>query len=601
MQNGTLTVKEGATVEVDSKINDTCSWVTPPEHVDEGEQPQTNKYNGVFVNGGSLVSEGTLNVTFTGVENESHDSYDALKIRSYAVRVEEATGGNSEVSIAGGKISNSVGGGVYVGGGTVTLGVRGEGGPTIGTTGIGFGEMAEGPDGSSTSNWVYYKNQTGGHAVEVNGGNLLVYDGLYTAALGNGILVRGGNAWVLNGIFQGNDTEGYRGLYNGNLPAGPAAYYALKLLGGSVTTFGGTFGTYTTDDNTEHVAGGSSAFVTGVDSQATAKIYGGSFVVGGQSGFSVYQNVTLEFTPNATVTVGEGSEAQTLQGSAVKVSAATTAIAIEDTTNANVSVTINGGTFESTLKDSGQRDGIWDSNPYAKLTINQPEGQTTTISANAQHGIRLVHAPETEGGVKITGGTITGKQDGIYYGSNGTAANGLLISGGTITGTNGSGLNLAGALYATHAVVVTGGTFNGGQYGAYYGKDGGDDGVYINDGLLITGGTFTGTSSAGAGFFFGDNPWSQKVEGFWPVQEETPYNNVAIVGGTFSSFGAYDESIKAGDVFTMHVPYNGDMQYGYMDSNDDYPDGVYGNAGAGKGAVVMNLNAEIVLSTKQHS
>ena len=71
VQNGTLTVSEGATVDVDSEINDTCSWVTPPEHVDEGEQPQTNKYNGVYVNGGSLVSNGTLNVTFTGVQNDS--------------------------------------------------------------------------------------------------------------------------------------------------------------------------------------------------------------------------------------------------------------------------------------------------------------------------------------------------------------------------------------------------------------------------------------------------------------------------------------------------------------------------------------------------
>ena len=569
VQNGTLTISEGATVEVDSKINDTCSWVVPPEHTGE-ESLQTNKYNGVFVNGGSLVSEGKLNVTFTGVENESHDSYDALKIRSYAVRVEEATGGNSEVSIAGGTISNSVGGGVYVGGGTVTLGVRGEGGPTIGTTGIGFGEMAEGPDGSSTSNWVYYKNQTGGHAVEVSGGDLLVYGGLFTATLGNGILVRGGNAWVLNGTFQGNDTAAYRLNYNGNLPAGPAAYYALKLLGGSVTTFGGTFGTYTAADGTEHEAGGSSAFVTGVGATATANIYGGSFVVNGQSGFSVYQNVALMFTPNEKITVGEGNEAQILQGSAVKVSAATTAIAIEDTPNKNVSVTINGGTFESTLKDSGQRDGIWDSNPYAKLTINQPEGQTTTISANAQHGIRLVHAPETEGGVKITGGTITGKQDGIYYGSNGTAANGLLISGGTITGSNGSGLNLAGAPAASGAVTISGGTITGSNHGVYYGASGA-----VNDGLLIEGGTITGSN--GSGLYFAVNPW-----------QNGGTNNVAIVGGIFkgnptkintnenyyingaisapstSSSEGLGRSIRLGDILKTHT---GDWKVAYVEEN----------------------------------
>lgn len=406
VNNGTLNVKAGATLNVTSTVRSNTQWVQPPEG--QTEIPPSI-YNGVYVNGGSLNSTGTLNVTFTGVENESHDSYDALNIRSYAVRVEAAaTGGNSEVSIAGGTISNSVGGGVLVNGGTVTLGKKGENiGPTVQTTGTDYGdEKKKGPDNNLNSNWVYYVNKTGGHAVEVDAGKLLVYNGLYTAKLGNGILVRNGNAWVLGGTFQGNDTEGYRNNYGGNLPAGPAAYYALKLLGGSVTTFGGTFGTYVVGEAT-YTAEGSSAFVTGVDDQqAKANIYGGTFKVDGQAGFSVYQNVALTFTPKETVTVGEGSEAQTLQGSAVEVSAATTAIAIENTTNKNVSVTINGGTFQSMLNDSGQRDGIWDSNPYAKLTINQLDGQTTKISAKAKHGINLVYAPAIENRVTITGGTF---------------------------------------------------------------------------------------------------------------------------------------------------------------------------------------------------
>ena len=401
VNNGKLNVNAGATLDVTSTVKSNTRWVQPPE----GQTVvPPSIYNGVYVNGGSLNSTGTLNVTHTGVENESHKSYDALKIRSYAVRVEAAaTGGNSEVSIAGGTISNSVGGGVSVNGGTVTLGKKGENiGLTVQTTGTDYGsDKKNGPDDNPKSNWVYYENKTGGHAVEVSGGDLLVYGGLYTAALGNGILVRGGNAWVLNGTFQGNDTEGYRNNYGGNLPAGPAAYYALKLLGGSVTTFGGTFGTYVVGDVT-HTAGGSSAFVTGVSSQATAKIFGGSFKVGGQAGFSVYQNVALTFKPKETVTVGEG---QNLTGSDVIVSAATTAIAIENTTNKNVSVTINGGTFQSMLNDSGQRDGIWDSNPYAELTINEGEKQKTTISAEAKHGINLVHAP-AENKVTITGGTF---------------------------------------------------------------------------------------------------------------------------------------------------------------------------------------------------
>ena len=468
INNGSLTNK--GTVTVTSSVGNEegadkgWNWV----NAEGNPLISFNKYNGVYVQGGSLDSNGTLNVTFTGVQNESHDSYDALNIRSYAVRVEAAaTGGNSAVSIAGGEISNSVGGGVYVGGGTVTLGVRDKGGPAIGTTGVSFGDENTSAGGG---NWKYYENKTGGHAVEVSGGALLVYGGLYTAALGNGILVRGGDAWVLNGTFQGNDTGDYRDNYGkDNLPAGPAAYYALKLLGGSVTTFGGTFGTYTVDDNTTHTAGGSSAFVTGVSSQATAKIFGGSFKVGGQAGFSVYENVALEFTPNKE----EKVNGQTLKGSDVTVSATTTAIAIENTTEKNVSVKINGGTFESKGTDDGKRDGIWYSNPYAKLSINQPDGQKTTISAKAQHGIRLVHAPDTKGGVKITGGTITGAQHGILYvdtTDNGKVAHvddGLLIEGGTIEGKSGAGLYFAANPWqrpdnvATNNVAIVGGTFKG--------------------------------------------------------------------------------------------------------------------------------------------
>ena len=413
--------------------------------------------DGVLIDGGSLISDGTLDVTLmNGKENTySSDSYDDLVINSFAVRVLNA----EDVTIASGKITNSVGGGVYVGGGKVTLGDENtKKGPTVTTTGKEFWETDyRGPMGDTNSNWKYYKNRSGGHAVEVNDGTLTIYGGLYEAALGNGILVRGGAATVLNGKFSGNDTKAYRDNYGGNLPAGPAAYYALNLLGGSVTVWNGTFS-----------GNGSSASVTGVGERATANIYGGSFVVSGQAGFSVYQNVALTFTPNGS----EDVAGTTLKGSSVKVSAATTAIAIENTTDKNVSVTINGGTFESTSEENGNRDGIWYSNPYAKLVINQPEGQTTQISAKKQHGVRLVHAPNITGGVTITGGTITGTQHGILYvdtENNGQAANvndGLLISGGTITGTNGSGLYFAANPWqsrssATNNVAIIGGTFKG--------------------------------------------------------------------------------------------------------------------------------------------
>ena len=86
------------------------SWVD----AQGGANTNFNKYNGIYVQGGSLVSEGTLNVTFTGVQNEESGTYLNQQIKSYAVRVETAaSGGKTEVSIAGGTISNSVGGGEH--------------------------------------------------------------------------------------------------------------------------------------------------------------------------------------------------------------------------------------------------------------------------------------------------------------------------------------------------------------------------------------------------------------------------------------------------------------------------------------------------------
>ena len=586
INNGSLTNK--GTVTVTSSVGNEegadkgWNWV----NAEGNPLISFNKYNGVFVNGGSLVSNGTLNVEFTGVQNEESGTYLDQQIKSYAVRVETAaSGSDTEVSIAGGTISNSVGGGVYVGGGTVTLGVENDNtGPTVRTTGTVSYSTSMDPDGG---NWNYFLPQTGGPAVKVAqsgsvSSTLTVYGGTYTAQQGDGIVTVGGESYIYSGTFIGKDF----GVTSGGR-AGPGASYSFKVYGGTANVYGGTFGGL--EDGS--YINSSGAFVMGTaNSVGSANIYGGSFVVssgntGGQAGFSVYEY------GNVVVDPGKGGEQQNLGGD-VTMTGLAAGLVIEGNTSNPASVQISGGSFSST-RNNGNSDGIWYSNSNATLTIS---GDDTALTGFDRSGLWLETAPAIENGVTITGGTIEGKQDGIHYGSNGTAANGLLISGGTITGSNGSGLNLAGALYATHAVVITGGTFNGGQYGAYYGKDGGDDGVYINDGLLITDGTFTGTTSAGAGFFFGDNPWSQKVEGVWPIQTETPYNNVAIVGGTFSSFGANDKGIKAGDVFTMHVEYNGVKQYGVDEDN-----GVYGNATAGNGAVVMDLNAEIVLSTEQYT
>ena len=470
---GAFNVHENAAVSVESTIED-IAWAMPPEHPGESG---ANRYNGVYVQSGSLIAKGSLSVKHKGVKNGKHETYDSLEINSYAVRVEKAADGGTEVAIAKGAITNNSGGGVYVGGGSVTLGTE-KSGPTITTTGTGYDDQTANTT-AGNGNWKFYANQTGGHAVEVVDGKLLINDGLYTAALGNGILVRNGEVCVLDGIFQGNDTEEYRKEYDGDLPAGPAAYYALKLFGGTITTFGGTFGTYSTEQDgqtTEHTAQGSSAFVTGGKSvEATANIYGGNFVVSGQAGFSVYKNVALTFSPYESASYDNVKHT----GSEIVVSAGTTAIAIENTTDPNVFVTIEGGEFKSTI-DEGPRDGIWDSNPYATLKINEGSKQKTTIRGSMEAGLRLVYRPAVEGGVTIEGGTITGPKYGIYYAEQEVyegVGNGLVISGGTFEGKTVSGLYFAHNQWVEDVrdgnVHISGGTFIGKSveketWGRYY-------------------------------------------------------------------------------------------------------------------------------------
>lgn len=159
VNNGTLNVKAGATLNVTSTVRSNTQWVQPPEG--QTEIPPSI-YNGVYVNGGSLNSTGTLNVTHTGVQNESKYNMDISSLGiewsdlpeidsrtgkgtrtwefesdnqswydfwegfndyrkgntpdfqevqqavSYAVRVEAGGGANTTVTIDSGNITNSV-------------------------------------------------------------------------------------------------------------------------------------------------------------------------------------------------------------------------------------------------------------------------------------------------------------------------------------------------------------------------------------------------------------------------------------------------------------------------------------------------------------
>ncbi len=407
LNNGSLTLSGNSTTTVASTIDPNCKW--------GGTNPAVPySYDGIYVEGGSLLSEGRLEVTHTGVENDKQNGapntlYREFVIKSFAVRVVASSTANSEVKIVSGIIKNQVGGGIYVSPGAtgnVVLGTQTKE-LTVETSGssvydkyIEFG---------SADNWKYRLNKNGGHAVEVNGGNLTINGGEFKAQQGEGILVKSGRVKIYGGTFSGHDNYPANG---GGAVAGPAASYNFKLFGGSVDIYSGTF-------NSE----GSGAFIMGnsATDMAHANIYGGSFVVSGQAGFSVYDYADILFKPKG----GENG-----QGSDIQVSGAATAIAVENS-SAAVKLEIRGGTFKSTGGTSGQRDGIWYSNSNAELIISGGE-----FTGSARSGLYFQREPSS-GKVRLSGGTYIGAGNNDPIGGS-FAESAVLVSGCTINKNGGT-------------------------------------------------------------------------------------------------------------------------------------------------------------------
>lgn len=373
VNGGTLTIgtQISDVATISSEIKDGTQWVTPPGH--EGESTVTNQYDGVYVHGGSLTANGTFNVTHKGLQNNSYynvypvNSSNVYTIKSFAVRVESATNSNSDdvVTIKSGTITNSVGGGVSVSGGTLNLGdnnVSDKDNSTliVNTTGTVVSDdmKTNGKVESNNAfngNWQFKANLTGGSAVEVTGGNLNVYYGTFTAAQGDGIFVKGGNAVINGGSFSGND-EYADGDDNNDidLRAGIAASYAFKMYGGTVTINGGSFESQ-----------GSGAMIIGTsEATASATINGGEFIASGQTGFSVYNYARVSFT-STDVKVKGVAAGLTVEG----IHNGSSWFGLVTNINYQPStVEIKGGTFTGT-GGLGRGDGIWLDNKCVTMTI----------------------------------------------------------------------------------------------------------------------------------------------------------------------------------------------------------------------------------------
>ena len=248
--------------------------------VDEAVNEGYNNYDGIYVDGGNLTSNGNVDITHTGLYNDTPSSYDynTLVVKSYAVRI---LGGN--VNILKGNIFASVGGGIYSGASGALIGDI-----TMGNESSALSDITVKANGNSagdsynalgttdiSESWRSNKSITGGHAIELNGGNISVYNGTYEAQFGNGVAANSsGRIEIYNGIFNGWMNANGSALDG---KTGPSAFYGLKVVGGAqVVIKGGTFD-----------GGNGGAFVTGVTevtnrnitetSTATVLIYAGTF------------------------------------------------------------------------------------------------------------------------------------------------------------------------------------------------------------------------------------------------------------------------------------------------------------------------------------
>ena len=499
---GSLSVSTGATLSVYAEIDENLKWA--------GYDDSTNsyQYDGVQVNGGSLISKGTLTVTFDGLENDNSGDYLSQQIKSYAVRVEQAASGkDTKVTIASGSITNSVGGGVYVGGGTVELGDEStKAGPTVKTTGKllyasvkaetgwpwqGTTYSWDGWKHAVGTSWPYMLNKSGGHAVEVSGGSLTVHGGSYSAQQGNGILIRNtsGNqisnqVTINSGSFTGynggyyisyDNNYGYSGTpLGGDRMVGPAASYGLNVMGHDlkVTINGGSFG-----ETGETGNSAASFFGTSGGVKADVNVYGGTFNATNADAISIFRYIDITF---------DGTAISSNIGGTADVAS----LSVQDDllyTNdpyRGSTITLNNGTF------TGTAYGVWYACGYDQLNIS---GNATI---NGKVGVQVASAPKTEKGIYISGGTIEGSTDGIYYNAGyGVSASiggegyGLNITGGTIRGTakgNGHALNIA-VQPRRHAISISGGELYGGRDTVYVSNADGDE-----DAVSISGGTFTG-------------------------------------------------------------------------------------------------------------
>ena len=345
--------------------------------------------DGIYVDGGRFDSKGNLILTHTGLYNATnYNDYTGLVVTSYAIRVNDG-----DVSIVKGNITAEVGGGIHCAGGSITMGTEDS---TLSDIKVKTnGEYASGilyAIGKANGGWQSKYSITGGHAIELTGGDgdIIIYNGTYEADFGNGVAANGkGSITIHNGIFNGwmgKDSDDHADLVG---KSGPSAFYGLKVIGGAtVNIHGGTFD-----------GGNGGAFITGIDNYtnktgtyANVYIYSGTFGHEGTSlldGFNIYDmaNVIFGASPEGTYT----SENEYMN--AIRIYSKNATIAVNELTGSEKSKAPTVKIYYGDYTDGDS--GIYNENP-----------NTTVIAYNIEPGY-----------TNVTKGKFVnyGNKDAIYY------------------------------------------------------------------------------------------------------------------------------------------------------------------------------------------
>ncbi len=383
ISGGNLTVDDAARnytiTSANTRSNSTTNSYTLQWPNANGTAVNYVNTDGIYVDGGSFTCYGNVVLTHTGLQNVTsitNYNYTNLTVTSYAVRV---SGG--DVRILKGNITATAGGGICCSGGNMVMGAEGGANEIyVSTTGNLAGDTYNALGAVNISGgWQSKKSITGGHAIELNGGDITVYGGTYEAQFGNGVAANSsGTINIYNGTFYG-----WMNTSTGKLTgkSGPSAFYGLKVIGGAtVHIYNGTFN-----------GGNGGGFVTGIDryvSQsnissttgraATVYVYAGVF--GGSEtvdAFNVYDysNVVFGARPANTDINGDGVVNATDYRNAITMNGTGATIAANKLTQASRFEAVNISIYYGQYDRGGEHGGIWNDGGFA--TINAYNTRST--------------------------------------------------------------------------------------------------------------------------------------------------------------------------------------------------------------------------------